>query len=263
MRSPARQRSAPRLAQHWPAVEARVARSRRVALFFDFDGTLAPFARRPDLVHVPPRIRRVLGRLARRRHVRVFVISGRRRANLQSHLAIRGIGYLGLYGWEADSVAPRIPTAVGDALHEARRWLAERRARYPGLWIEDKHISLSVHLREIPVRVRPLVRRDLGVLSRRLRPAVRLFHNRLDSEFVPSAVAGKGATLTRLLAQPELVRAFPMYFGNDLSDEPAFAAIRGGLAVIVGSTGPTYAHYAIPQQGRLADTLVQLEALIA
>ncbi len=203
------QRSAPRLAQHWPAVEARIARSRHLALFFDFDGTLAPFARRPEQVRVAPQIRRVLGRLARRSGVRVFVISGRRRANLRRHLAIQGIGYLGLYGWETDSIAPRLPPGVRDALGQARGWLAQRQARYPGLWIEDKHVSLSVHLREIPVRVRPLVRRDLGVLSRRLRPAVRLFHNRLDAEFVPSAVGGKGATLARLLAQPELVRRVP------------------------------------------------------
>ena len=53
-----------------------------------------------------------------------------------------------------------------------------------------------------------------------------------------------------------------MYFGNDLSDEPAFAAIRDGLAVIVGSTGPTHAHYAIARQERLADTLVRIERSI-
>jgi trehalose 6-phosphate phosphatase len=255
-------RSAPRLAHHWPAVEARLLRSPRLALFFDFDGTLAPFARRPEQVRVPPQIRRVLGRLARRQRVRVFVISGRRRANLRKHLAIHGIDYLGVYGWETDSMAPRLPPAVRTALGTARGWLAERHARYPGLWVEDKHVSLSVHLREVPVRVRPRVRRDLGVLSRRLRPAVRLLHNRLDAELVPSAVGGKGATLVRLLAQPELADAFPIYFGNDLSDEPAFAAVRGGLAVIVGSTGPTHAHYAVPRQERLADTLLQLEALI-
>ncbi|HEX7139180.1 MAG TPA: trehalose-phosphatase [Vicinamibacterales bacterium] len=263
MTASAVRRVAPRLAHHWPAVTARVARSRRVALFFDFDGTLVPFARRPELVEVPRLTRRVLSRLARQRHVRVFVISGRRRANLQRHLGVAGIRYLGLYGWEAHSTPPALPTSVRDALGEARIWLAERSRHHPGLWVEDKQMSLSVHLRDIPTRLRPLIRRELGRLSRRLRPAIRLFHNRLDSEFVPRFVGGKGATLTRLLTRPDLTGAFPMYFGNDLSDEPAFAAIRDGLAVIVGSSGPTHAHYAIPQQRTLVDTLVRLEALLA
>jgi len=258
----AARRSAPRLVHHWPDVEARIARSRRFAIFFDFDGTLVPFARRPELVRVPPRTRRILGRLARRKQVRVFVISGRRRANLQRHLGVDGVSYLGLYGWETDGVRPELPGTVRDALGEARLWLMTRRHRYPGLWIEDKDLSLSVHLREIPVRMRPLVRRDLGALSRRLRPAVRLFHNRLDAELVPHEVSGKGATVTRLLSRPDLAGALPLYFGNDLSDEPAFAAIREGLAVIVGSSGPTHAHYAIPQQDKLAETLARIEEAI-
>jgi len=263
MTSPAVRRVAPRLAHHWPAVTARVSRSHRVALFFDFDGTLVPFARRPELVEVPQQTLRVLSRLARQRHVRVFVISGRRRANLQRHLGVEGIRYLGLYGWETDATPPPLPRSVRDALGEARVWLTERSKRHPGLWIEDKQVSLSVHMRDIPTRARPLVRRELGELSKRLRPAVHLFHNRLDSEFVPRFVGGKGATLTRLLARRDLSGAFPMYFGNDVSDEPAFAAVRDGVAVIVGSSGPTHAHYAIPQQRTLVDTLVRLEALLA
>jgi len=259
MRPAAARRSAPHLWRHWTAIEARLARSDRVALFFDFDGTLAPIARSPEQVRVPPLVRHVLARLARLRRARVFVISGRRRANLRRHLDVRGIRYLGLYGWEVDAKLPRLPRAVHDALGEARRWLAERLVRYPGLWVEDKRVSLSVHLREIPIHVRPIVRRDVGVLSRHLGPALRVLHNRLDTELVPPAVAGKGATVARLLAEPGLAGAFPVYFGNDLSDEPAFAAIHAGLAVIVGSTGPTHAHYAIPQQRRLANALVRLE----
>jgi len=263
MTAPAVRRVAPRLAHHWPAIIERVARSSRVALFFDFDGTLVPFARRPEQVEVSQRTRRVLDRLARQRHVRVFVISGRRRANLQHHLGIPGIGYLGLYGWESDAKPPALPARITDALFEARAWLADRAKCHPGLWIEDKQVSLSVHLRDIKVRARPMIRRELDLLSRRLRPAIHLFHNRLDSEFVPRFVAGKGVTLTRLLARPDLNGALPMYFGNDASDEPAFAAINDGLSVIVGSRGPTRALYAIPQQRTLVDTLVRLEALLA
>jgi len=253
---------APRLARHWSAVTSGVTASPRVALFFDFDGTLAPFARLPEQVKVPPQTRRILRRLARQRHVRVFVISGRRRANIERHLRVAGVSYLGLYGWETGAKPPALPRPVRRALAQARAWLADRSKQHAGVWVEDKHLSLSVHLRDTPVSARPGIRRALGALSKRLGPDVHVFHNRLDSEFVPRLVAGKGAALTRILARPELRGAFTLYFGNDVSDEPAFSAVRDGLGVIVGSSGPTHAHYAVPQQRTLVDALERLEALL-
>ena len=254
-------RSAPSLLGHWQDVAERVRRSGHVAMFFDFDGTLVPFARRPAQVRMSPSIRRMLGRLARHSRVTLFVISGRRRADLTRHVRIPDICYLGLYGWE--SARPfRVSKPARAALADAQAWLQSREARYPGLWLEDKRVSLSVHLREMHPELRPEVRRDLHRLSQRLGPTLRLIDNLQDAEFVPRGVTGKGAAVRRVLAAPPLRDALPLYFGDDLSDEPAFAAVCEGIAVMVGSTGPTRAHYAIPQRARLTAALRNLVAAL-
>jgi trehalose 6-phosphate phosphatase len=247
-------RSAPSLAGHWRDVAGRVRGSAHVAMFFDFDGTLVPFARRPDQVRMSIPMRRLLRRLAGHPRVTLFVISGRRRHDLTRHVRIPHISYLGLYGWEYTSPF-HISTSARAALADAGTWLQSHEARYPGLWLEDKRVSLSVHLREVRPHVRQEVRRDLHRLCQRLGPAVRLIDNLQDAEFVPRSVAGKGAAVRRLLAEPPLRNALPVYFGDDLSDEPAFAAVCEGIAVMVGSTGPTHAHYAIPQRARLTAAL--------
>jgi trehalose-phosphatase len=254
-------RLVPSLLRHWRDVADCVNGSRHVAMFFDFDGTLVPFAPRPDQVRLSSAMRRMLGRLARHPRVTLFVISGRRRADLMRHLRIPNIGYLGLYGWE-NTYPFRISVSVRSALADARAWLRSREARYPGLWVENKRVSLSVHLRDVKPQVRQEVRHDLRLLCRRLQPEVRLIDNLQDAELVPRTVVGKGAAVRRLLAGPRLHDALPLYFGDDLSDEPAFAAVRNGIGVMVGSTGPTRARYAIPQRARLTAALRNLEAAL-
>ena len=259
--TPARLRSAPHLSAHWPDIAARLRGSPQVAVFFDFDGTLVAFAARPTLVRLSNPMRQVLSRLARNSRLTLFVISGRRQADLARQLGIAEIQYLGLYGWE-DGHPLHVTESAREALLRAHDWLSLRQSRYPGLWLEDKGVSLSVHVRDVHPGAHPRLRHDLRRLLRHLGPAVRLINNRHDAELVPRAVGDKGEAVRRVLARARLRRALPVYFGNDLSDESAFAAVSHGLAVIVGSVGPTRAHYAIPRRAGLLPTIRRLEAAL-
>ncbi len=101
--------SAPSLAQnrapqpllkHWEEVAARIRKARRVALFLDFDGTLAPVVPMPRDAQIPAATKIILRRLLRNPNVALTVISGRRRKDLMQRAAVAGLRYLGLYGWE-------------------------------------------------------------------------------------------------------------------------------------------------------------------
>src|SRR2546425_935649 len=112
-----------RLFSNWDQVARRIRESRQVLLFLDFDGTLAPFASRPEQARLSGRARRILRRLARHPRVTLVVISGRRRADLLRHVGIRTIRYFGLYGWERTG-RHRLPKPSQNALHRARQQLA-------------------------------------------------------------------------------------------------------------------------------------------
>src|SRR5437899_1582169 len=138
-------RAIPHLFRQWRQIAARAGASRRVLVFLDFDGTLAAIAARPDRVRVKPAMRRALQKLAGQRRVTVTVISGRRRADLKRCVSVNGLNYLGLYGWERGG-NERLSAAARVALFRAHAMLLKELAVFPGVWIEPKHNSFSVHL---------------------------------------------------------------------------------------------------------------------
>lgn len=252
-------RMAPSLAAHWTRVAAQVRSAKRVVLFLDFDGTIVDIAPLPNLVRLMPAARRVLRRLARHPQVTVVVISGRRRFELHRHIGLPGIRYFGLYGWERSSRCP-LPKSARAALRTARRRVAPYLASIPGAWIEDKRFSFSVHLLDVPRDAQRRARPKLHALLQPFRKHLRLLQNLREAEVVPWCIQGKGSAVQEFLAQPAYRGALAFYFGDDLSDEPAFDAIGKGISVLVGAARPTRARYAIRNPAAVAAALAKLEA---
>jgi trehalose 6-phosphate phosphatase len=254
-------RTARPLVAHWDRVAARIQSSRRVAVFLDFDGTLVNIAPRPDQVRLAPSARRVLRRLARHPRVTLVVISGRRRAELWRYIGLRGIRYFGLYGWERGRDS-RLPASALLALRRARMQLSIHLSSIPGLWIEDKHFSLSVHLLGVSPALQSRARRKLRALLLPLQKSLRVIENLRDAEVVPRCISGKGIAVQQFLATPALCRAFPIYFGDDLSDEPAFQAVSKGISIRVGAGRPTRARYSIRGSSEVAAVLARVAATL-
>jgi trehalose 6-phosphate phosphatase len=249
------------LSAHWSRVACRLRACRRVALFLDFDGTLAPLTPRPQQSRLPARTRGVLRRLARHPRVTVVVISGRRRADLRRRVGLPGIRYLGLYGGE-DSRPLHLSMPVRQALDRVGARLAHGLSCYPGVWVENKRVSLTVHLRDAPPRIARRIRREARRVLRSFLSRLVLLENLRDIEIIPRSVAGKGVAVRRVLAQPRLRDALAVYFGDDLSDEPAFAATSRGVSILVRSARPTRAHYTVGGTGQVATWLAQMETAL-
>jgi trehalose-phosphatase len=86
------------LFEDWDAVAGRLQEAPVIALFLDFDGTLAPLRPRPDQVTLDGAARHVLTDLARSPRFLLWVISGRRRADVSARVSVPEIQYLGLHG---------------------------------------------------------------------------------------------------------------------------------------------------------------------
>jgi trehalose 6-phosphate phosphatase len=269
MTSPARG-SAPkpiaRLFQNWDHVAEQLrAHSRgvgRVAIFLDFDGTLVDIAPRPELVRMRQAARVILQRLARNPRVSIFIVSGRRREELLQQIRVRGIGYFGLYGWES-GISSALPLSARTELQRARRQLEHHLRAYPAAWIEDKASSLSLHLLDVPGEEQPRIRRELHGWVRPFRKSLRAVENLRDIEILPRSILGKGAAVRRILAEQSLRGAFPFYFGDDLSDESGFAAVKRGVSVHVGSGRETRARYSVRTPAEVTAALGKLETMLS
>jgi len=249
------------LAGNWDRIAAQIKSSRRVVVFLDFDGTLVKIAPRPDQVRLAQVTRRVLRRLARHPRVTIVVISGRRRAELLRYAGIPGIRYFGLYGWERSRHSP-LPGSALTALRRVSSELSIHLSAFRGVWVEDKRFSLSVHFLGVSPRVERRARHKLHSLLLPFEQILHVIENLRDAEIVPRHISGKGAAVQEFLAKPALSGALAFYFGDDLSDESAFEALRSGVSVRVGSARPTRARYSIGSPTEVASALARLELAV-
>jgi trehalose 6-phosphate phosphatase len=196
-------------------------------LAFDFDGTLAPIVRDPDMACMRPNTRLLLCRVARVHPC--LVISGRSLAGLQRKFEGTGIDRLiGNHGAEPWPEADRIRTEV--SIWE--RTLAAQLPALEGLWIENKGLSLTVHYR---VCKRKTAARIAIREAARLLPGIRLVGGKQAVSFVSERAPNKGTALEALLIESGCRRA--LYVGDDDTDEDVFAICGGPLSLFTIRVG--------------------------
>jgi trehalose 6-phosphate phosphatase len=251
----------PHLFDDWDRIAKRIHESKHQVIFLDFDGTLVRIARVPGLVRLTARTRRVLQKLAACPEVAIAVISGRRRAELQHFIRIPKIKYMGLYGWERNGRAT-LSAPVLAALARARKTLSAKLQVYPGVWIEPKGMSFSIHLLGSSGEQQRRVRRLVKTCMRPMRRMLRVISNLRDLEVVPLSIGDKGEAVRKILAERRFAGALPVYFGDDMSDEPAFMAARNGITILVGHRRATRARFFLSGPAEVAAALSRVEAVL-
>ncbi|MDR3674137.1 MAG: trehalose-phosphatase [Acidobacteriota bacterium] len=229
-------------------------------LLLDFDGTLVPVNDDPDEVSLDPLARRVLRRLARHRGSDVYIMSGRRLADLRRRVKIPGVRLLGLHGWERPGAT--LPPDQKRLLRQAKHWLARWLPALPGIEVEDKGYALAVHYRGAPLPVARVAGLVMLIARDLFRPGLHLLKGKQIWELLPRAIVGKGLA-TQGLLQGLPADTLPIFVGDDTSDESAFAILQHGLAVHVGTNAKTKATFCLRDPGEVREFLERLEAVIS
>lgn len=228
----------------WPSIRRRLGAADRLALFLDYDGTLAPIAGHPAQARLPEGVRVLLRRLAGEPGVMVSLVSGRSLRSLRRMVRVRGVYYVGNHGLEARGPSLRFvhPRAAVSRARMRRIAPALRRAvaSIRGAWVEDKELTLSLHYRRVaPSRV-PALRRAFDDVVRPAvrRKQVRVTPGRRVLDVRPPGRWTKGSIVTwllaRLAARGGAGRILPLYVGDDVTDEDAFRTLRGrGMTIAV------------------------------
>ena len=226
----------------------------RVVFAFDFDGTLAPIVDDPERACMRRTTRLLLRRLA---SVHTCVaLSGRSRADLKSKLAGTGIRHLiGNHGAEPWEGAQRLR-------REVRQWeraLASELPDLPGLWIENKSLSLTIHFRQCRRKIE--ARSAIQNVARSL-AGVRLVAGKEAVSIVSQSAPHKGIALRAELVRLKCDRA--LYVGDDETDEDVFALTDEApslFTIRVGRKNHSRAGYFLRNQKEIDELLRLLMVL--
>jgi trehalose-phosphatase len=206
-------------------------------LMLDYDGTLAPFALRPQDARPYPGVAELLDEIMQQPGSRVVVVTGRALTDPPALGVRRAPEIWGAHGWEW--WAPGSGPVVMEPAAPTRDRLLAAAARVQPLarWgarIEPKPASVAVHWRGLDAGVAGQVREALArAWGGRARA-----HDLELLEFDGGAELrargrNKGSVVRRVLAESGR-EALAAYLGDDRTDEDAFAAIRGrGCGVLV------------------------------
>lgn len=214
-----------------------------VLLAFDYDGTLSPIAPTPERARLPATTRRLLVRVARR--YPLVVISGRALADISERVSEIGVQHVfGNHGLEWSGGPSRPRSQVRKWVHQLTEQLSEQ----PGVVIEDKAHSLSVHYRLAPDQDEAL--RVIMPIARTL-PDVRIICGAAAVNLLPKDGANKGVALRRALEITACDTA--IYVGDDDTDEDAFGALKPEqlLSIRIGRSDASRARFHLESQSSI------------
>lgn len=254
-----------------PDTRARLAGSPLVVLL-DVDGTLAPLTQMYDEATVPAATREVVAALVAHPDVRVALVTGRSAAVARQMVGVRNLWIAGNHGFEIQG--PHGENFADPSVLSHRAEIATAIARLeprvrdmPGVLVENKTLTLSVHWRLADPAIVPRLREAVDNVAKPL--GLRITEGKCIYEVRPPAEIDKG---TAVLALAERLTsgnddASFMFAGDDATDEDAIRALREhhprAVTVRITSDGgaiETEAEFSLPDTDAMRGFLEELAA---
>lgn len=233
----------------WPQVAAEILSSSYTVLFLDYDGTLTRIAPSPEQATLPASTRSVLREISHHPRITVAVVSERPLNELRRRVGVRSLIYIGNHGQEVWQVGRQtkviVPRSFQETVAHIRSQLASVVADIPGVLVEDKGLSVSLHYSLVSTE---LERHLMGRFACEILPLVRsseltVLYGRKVIELCPRLNWIKGHAALWLMKEIHRRSVLPVYIGDDRTDEDAFRALAEGITIRVGAHEGSKAHY--------------------
>jgi trehalose 6-phosphate synthase/phosphatase len=230
-------------------VLADAQRTQRVRLLVDYDGTLVPIARSPELAAPDDDVLALLADLAYTPGLELDLVSGRLRATLESwfgHLPVSLWAEHGFWHRPASSHTWRAAADIAPTwIDRIQPILQQFAASTPGSHVETKSASIAWHFRR--------ARRDFG--ARQAHELRMLLGDALSNQPL-EVIEGRKVIEVRLRGVSKALVAhrvhaeaasdcFVAAFGDDRTDEDLFRALPASSATVVVGSRPSCARFRV------------------
>ncbi|XP_013626393.1 PREDICTED: probable trehalose-phosphate phosphatase I isoform X3 [Brassica oleracea var. oleracea] len=228
---------------------------KQIVIFLDYDGTLSPIVDDPDRAFMSSKMRRTVKKLAK--CFPTAIVTGRCLDKVYNFVKLAELYYAGSHGMDIkgpakgfsrhkrvkQSLLYQPASAYLPMIDEVYRQLLEKTKSTPGVIVENNKFCASVHFRCVDEKKwSELVLEVRSVLKEY--PRLKLNQGRKVFEIRPMIEWDKGKALEFLLESLVLNltgfgnsnNVFPVYIGDDRTDEDAFKMLRDrgeGCGVLV------------------------------
>lgn len=227
----------------------------RIAIFLDIDGTLLDLAPTPLDVRVPTRLQNALAALKVNVNDAIAFVSGRPIGEIDRIFAPLKMPAVGGHGAEI-RYEPELPitrSRSASLSDDLRAEFASIVRLDPGILVEDKGYSVAIHYRQAPQIGGEVMERIVAICRNEQCDSLEILPGKLVVEIKPAGYS-KGTGLRELMAVSPFRGRKPIFIGDDVTDDAAFAELPnyGGIGFSVGGTMPGAAfNFDGPQDVRL------------
>lgn len=216
-------------------------------LLLDYDGTLTPIVERPENARLTARRKKILRELSLHSEIKMAIISGRKLSDIKRLVGIPHLIYAGNHGFEIEIDRKHITVPAAKSfiptLKKVKTALSAL-SNIEGVLIEDKSYTLSVHFRLVPSSRLKTFRQLFYQAIHPWQEKVKVTRGKKVLEIRPPVNWDKGKAVKWIMNKLNIEDHFPIYIGDDRTDEDAFRALKGkGLSLQVGAGKKTAADY--------------------
>ena len=252
---------------------AKTLENKTVLLFLDYDGTLTPLQEHPDKAVLSADMREALEAVGKAPECRIIALSGRALNDVRGKVGMKKVIYVGNHGLEiagpditfSGMLTPRFKETLKGIKEEIQRQIIPR---IPGMWVEDKGATISIHYRVVVPERHASCKRVLQKIIRiyQINKDVRAVWGKKVLELRPPIEWDKGKAALWLLKSFQTSmgteNVLPVYLGDDTTDEDAFRVLKKmGATVLVGRKRRSYAQYYLQDPQEVKEFLKEIAAL--
>lgn len=213
----------------------------KILLCLDFDGTLVSFKNDPNDVKIPPHIQSLIEQFRSKKKYDVVIITGRTLKDIKDKISIGGINIAAVHGLhiefsDGNQVVVDQAKSITSELNKIKKETDEVFANEKGVHVEDKKYTIAFHYRMASKENATSFKEQFIQIAKKYdtEDSIQILKGDKVIEVRPLGW-NKGSAVHYLLQNiPHESSFYPLYIGDDTTDEDAFQYIDDmGLTIFV------------------------------
>ncbi len=233
---------------HRNSFKTKIKNAKKIFLALDYDGTLSTIVKNPKQAFLSSQTRTLLKQLCKTPHLQLAIVTGRSMQDIQKLVGIQDIIYIANHGFEISAntktwIHPQAKKSI-PLLNQALLELHERLNAIPGILIENKKVTASIHYRKTPSRLTKKIQMEINKILSNHPKIFKKTDGKKVFEIRPNINWDKGQALKKVLRKKYSSKNQPLtlFLGDDQTDEDVFRMLtQKDLGIRVGYASTSHA----------------------